>query len=241
MKYLSLILLLFSITVLSALSKDFDKAVSSKNLLKNPYVKNENPFITLQDTSVWSPEKDVSKLNKKFGKSSSGSGFKGGIGAGVGIGLPYGVIGARLYGDISYIQGSFGLGVFPLLWEPVYALSGSIFFNKPDRNFRPKMTLCLANISQAIVFLDENLELLYSESHPGGAIYFGADIKPFSFISFDINFGYLWGKLNNDEFTNRYNEKKSYYESIGYTFNELTPPKGNGFKLSLGAALYLGI
>ncbi len=241
MKYLSLTLLLFSIIYLSALSKDFSKDVSSMNLLKNPYAIKQNPVFSLQDTSVWSPEKDVSKLNKKFGKSSAGSGFKGGIGAGVGFGLPYGVLGARLYGDISYLQGSFGLGVFPLLWEPVYALSGSLFFNKPDRNFRPKITLCLANISQAIVFVDQSFNILYSESYPGGAIYFGAELKPLSFISLDLNAGYLWGKLNNEEFENRFYEEQRRLEGMGYSFEELVPPKGNGFKVSLGMALYFGI
>lgn len=191
---------------------------------KNNYILEKG--ITMQD--YFSP-----LLTSKFALLSNEN-INAGIGAGIGV--PYGVFGGRAFVQYSNFEGSLGLGLFLLSWNPVFSASGSIHFLSPESLFKPKLTLSVTNDAAEIIFFDQSFTTLYNEKFPGLAFYAGSAIKfkEDGHLGLDFNIGYIFISGGNDKFIDQYESVKTDLKNQGYSFSDDDIVTIKGLKFSMG-------
>ena len=166
---------------------------------------------------------------------------------GAGIGIPYGAFGGKLSLGTDLITGDIGLGVLPFAWTSVISVSGVVHFLDRYSGVRPKITLTYSNVVGAILLLKENsLDPLYDESFPGIATYAGLDwrLSKTSPLCIDLNIGWVFPFVGNDEIRRRYDEAVVDLKSRGYVLTQETialdtPKISIGITYSLGRSLKL--
>jgi hypothetical protein len=155
---------------------------------------------------------------------------------GAGFGIPYGTIGGKFSSGANLITGEIGIGILPLAWTPAISLSSVVYFSGRYSAARPKITLCYSNVAGAIVMFDiENFETLYDETFHGIGIYGGVDwrlSKTFP-LCLDLNVGWVFPFVGNDEIRRKYDEVKEDLESRGYVGGEEMEGLGTP-KISIG-------
>ena len=138
---------------------------------------------------------------------------------GAGLGVPYGTFGGKLSAGNQSITGDIGFGILPFAWTPGISLGGSIHFGDRYANFRPKITVTYSNIVGAILMLESGgTETLYDETFAGIGIYAGFDWRIMKTLPFclDVNIGWTFPFVGNDEMMKRYNDVRDDLINRGY-------------------------
>lgn len=161
---------------------------------------------------------------------------------GCGIGVPYGTFGGKLSIGTSQFTGDFGVGLLPFAWQPAFSLAGVVHFGNRYANVRPKLTATYSNVAAAILILESGgTETLFDETFSGIGVYLGVDwrLSKTSPLIIDLNIGWIFPAVGNDEIRKRNDEAIDDLRSRGYLVSE-TRLSLNTPKVSLGVAYALG-
>jgi len=165
--------------------------------------------------------------------------------AGIGFGVPYGVLGGKFSLGTDMITADLGFGILPLAWEPAISLSGVVHSLDRYNAVRPKITFTYSNIVAANILMKEGtLDPMYEETFSGVAAYAGIDwrLGKTSPWCVDLNIGWIFPFVGNDEIKKRWDRQVAYFRSIGYqltseTISLDTPKIYIGITYSIGRSL----
>lgn len=142
---------------------------------------------------------------------------------GAGMGLPYGLWGGKLSVGGKRLTGELGAGVMPLAWEPILSGTAVLHFRDRCATIRPKLSVCYSSAAAVIVIFDESydaspFDTVYDEYFPGFGIYGGIDwrLGRTSSMCLDLNIGWTFASVGNDEVLRRYEEIKADLIAAGY-------------------------
>ena len=146
-----------------------------------------------------------------------------GLSFGTGLGVPYGTFGGKAVLSADPIAGEIGIGLMPFIWDVAISLGGSIHFRDRYSAIRPKISVSYSNIAAATFILDEiDLSTLYEETFAGIGLFLGIDWRPTETSAFclDLNIGWIFPFVGNDEILNRYDKAVDDLADRGYIITE---------------------
>lgn len=155
---------------------------------------------------------------------------------GCGLGVPYGTIGGKFSVGTSQFTGDIGVGMLPFAWQPAISVAGVVHFGNRYANVRPKLTAAYSNVAAAILILESGgTETIFDETFSGFGTYFGVDwrLSKTSPLVIDLNIGWVFPSVGNDEIRKRNDEALEDLRMRGYLLSE-TKLSLNTPKVSLG-------